>query len=143
MTKFNPKHHGFVRLLEFQIPIGVDVFEYRNHSAADGTHDFLRLNIYLSNDQDFVCIWHGLLEPAIAESLLMDVALPPDFDFHGTYTVNLFRGYLEADDVAAVVLKSLRLDAGQYSAQRLRVDARDGLTCESIESAAGRASLTP
>ena len=135
MKKFDPTRHQFVKLRDFQFPGGVDVFEFRNHSTADGAHDFLRLNVYLSKDGDFVCIWHGLLEPAIAESLLMEAALPPDFDLFGTYNVDLFRGYLEADDIASVVLKSLRIGGKEYSAQRLRVDARDGLTCEAVAGA--------
>ena len=140
MAKFDPTHHDFVRLRDFQFPGGVSVFEFRNHSAADGAHDFLRVNVYLSKDGDFVCIWHGLLEPAIAESLLMEAALPPDFDLSGTYNVDLFRGYLDADDAASVVLKSLRIDSKEYAAQRLRVDARNGLTCEAVAGAPNRAS---
>ena len=132
MAKFDPTHHEFVKLLDFQFPGGVNVFEFRNHSAANGTHDFLRVNIYLSKDEDFVCIWHGLLDAAIAESMLPATALPPDFDFVSAYNTDLFRGYLQSDDNASIVVKSLRIGGDDYAVHRLQTDARDGLTCDAL-----------
>ena len=69
MPTFDPEVFGFVRLQDFQIPGGVDVYEVRNHPAVDGHADVLRLNIYLSKDGMFVTIWSGLLEPTMTEGL--------------------------------------------------------------------------
>ena len=135
MTKFDPTHHEFVQLQGFHFPGDVSVFEFRNHCAADGTHDFLRLNIYLSKDEDFVCNWHGFLDEAIAESMLPATAPPPGVDFGGAYNTELFRGYLPSDETATVVLTALRVDNSGYSAQVLRVDAIDGLICDALKGA--------
>ena len=134
MTQFDPERHGFVSLCDFRIAGGVSVFEYRSHTAVDGSHDFLRINSYLSRDGDFVCIWNGLLDVAIAESLL-DEALPPEFDLNGTYTVDLFRGYIDTDETAAVILKSLRVDGAEYSPPQVLVASLSGLRCEVLAAA--------
>lgn len=59
MTSFDPTQFGFVQLRDFQTGGTVPTFEYQNHPAVDGTADFLRLNLYLTKDGDYVTIWHG------------------------------------------------------------------------------------
>ena len=67
MTAFDPVSAGFFRLLDFQFPGNIDVYEYHNHAAVNGRADVLRINIYLSRDGSYVTIWNGLIEPALAE----------------------------------------------------------------------------
>src|SRR5437773_11332271 len=109
MNPFDPTASGFVRLQSFEFPGGVAVYEYANDAAVDGNPDFLRLNAYLSKDGDFVTVWRGLLEPLFAESHLGFADLPDDFDFHESYTEELFRGYIESQEAARLVIKALRL----------------------------------
>lgn len=60
--KFDPREWNFIKLEDFEIPGGVEVYEYKNHLAVNGKADFLRLNLFLTRDKDFVTIWFGLLE---------------------------------------------------------------------------------
>ena len=63
MEPFDPLRFGFILLRDFQFPggDGMRVYEFANHPAVDGTSDFLRLNLYLTRDRDYVTIWNGLL----------------------------------------------------------------------------------
>ena len=110
MTKFDPSAFHFVRLGDFAFPGGVSVYEYANHTLVDGKPSFLRINAYLSKDGDFVTVWRGLLEPLFAESHLGFVELPDGFDFRGSYTEELFRGWIDSAETARHVLQALRLD---------------------------------
>ena len=61
-TPFDPTSWNFVKLRDFEFPVGIAVYELKNHVVVDGAPDFCRLNLYLSKDRDFVTIWLGLLE---------------------------------------------------------------------------------
>jgi hypothetical protein len=128
MTPFDPTTFNFVRLRGFEFPGGVAVYEYGNHAIVDGTHDFLRINAYLSKDGDYVTIWRGLLEPLFAESSLGYVDMPDNFDLRGSYTEELFRGHIESHEAAQYILKSLRLDS--VPPQVLGTTADGKLRCE-------------
>ena len=131
MNPFDPTASGFVRLLSFEFPGGVTVYEYANNAVVDGNPEFLRINAYLSKDGDFVTVWRGLLEPLFAESHLGFVDLPDDFDFHENYTEELFRGYIESQEAARHVMKALRLNA--TPAQVLSTGTDGKLRCDLIE----------
>ncbi len=116
MEPFEPAHFNFVLLRSFRIPGGVAVYEYKNHPAIDGAHDFLRLNLYLSKDGTFVMIWHGLLEPIGAEAELREgrlasAQIPANLDFHASYNLDLFRGHIDSADAAVYIFKALRIGA--------------------------------
>ena len=131
MHPFDPTASGFVRLLGFEFPGGVPVYEHGNDAVVDGSPDFLRINAYLSKDGDFVTVWRGLLEPLFAESQLGFVDLQDDFDFHETYTEELFRGYIEAQEAARHVIKALRLDSTPVQVLSTGTDGK--LRCDLIE----------
>ena len=131
MSPFDPTASGFIRLRSFEFPGSVAVYEYANDAVVDGNPDFLRINAYLSKDEDFVTIWRGLLEPLFAESRLGFVDLPADFDFHRNYREELFRGYIESQEAAGHVIKALRLDSVPLQALSSKSDGK--LRCDMIE----------
>ena len=89
MEPFEPEHWNFIKLKEFKFPGGISVYEYKNHPTVDGTHDFARLNLFLSKSEDFVTIWWGLLEPILTEAKLESIEKPVDFDFREAYVEEL------------------------------------------------------
>lgn len=111
MSTFEPEAFHFIKLRNFAFPGAVAVFEYHNHPGVDGTPDFLRINVFLSKDAGFVCIWSGLLDTVIAESMLAGVRMPPDTDLRALYQQDVFRGFIETSDEAACIIKVLRLDS--------------------------------
>ena len=139
MEPFDPVRFGFVLLRDFQFPGGVQVYEFANHPAVDGRPDFLRLNLYLTRDGDYVTIWQGLLEPLFTEGKLRDelnLEFPADFDFHGSYDETLFRGYIETAETATHIFKALRVDrsGGRFAKpQVLRGDTDNKLRCDVME----------
>jgi hypothetical protein len=109
MTAFDPSAFGFRMLQGFEFPGGVAVYEYANHASVDGKADFLRINAYLGKDGDYVTIWRGLLEPLFAESSLGFVQIPDGFDFHESFTEELFKGWIDTAEAANHILEALRL----------------------------------
>ena len=133
---FDPSCWNFLKLKDFEYPGGVLVYEYNNHPIVDGAPDFLRLNLYLSKDGDYVTIWFGLLDPLFAESRLESVEMPANFSLQ-VYDEVLFRGYLTSPAEARCVLSALRLGASsQYAApQVLSGGADNKLRCDLVEAA--------
>ena len=137
---FDPTQFGFVQLKDFRIADSVSVYEYQNHSAVDGTKDFLRLNLYLTLDGTYVTIWHGLLEPLFAEAEFADgrlasVARPADMDFIHSYNEDLFRGDIDSEETAEHIFKALRVGAGErYALPQVLTGGTDNtLTCGVLE----------
>jgi hypothetical protein len=115
-SPFDPTEFNFILLRDYRIPGGVSVYELQNHPIVDGSEDFLRLNIYLTKDRNYVTIWSGLLDPLVTgaefESERMTaVKLPDDFDFH-CYNEGLFRGYIDSAETAKHIFKALRIGGG-------------------------------
>jgi len=122
---FDPLLHGFV-LLPAHRPAGdVCFYEYRNHAQADGVPDYHRLNLYLSQDGDYVTIWFGLLETAVLFELFGNDNKPPVYD------EPLFRGHIESAEQARHILRALR--PGTWPSQILRRDPAQGVICEMLE----------
>ena len=101
---FDPAEHNFVLVPKIN-PQGIEHYELNNHSGADGSHDFVRMNIYLARDGDFVNIWYGSVD-----SIGVDVF----FEKHGVkfehHDETLFRGYISTKQEADVILSALRFD---------------------------------
>ena len=92
----------------------------------NGQHDCRRLNLYLSQDADFVTIWFGLLEKVLVDSLFHDHGLEPvDYD------EPLFRGHIESAEQARHILKALRPE--DVLPQMLTIDPSKGIVCELIK----------
>ena len=122
---FDPLRHGFVLLPKHRPPGEVKFYEWRNHACVDGTHDYHRLNGYLSQDRDFVTIWFGLLEPIFLEGWFDEAGLElPE------YNEDLFRGHIESDEQARQILKALRPNL--WRPQILRSDPSRHIICESL-----------
>jgi len=110
MAGFDPTSLGFVLLNEHKAGGVVTVYEYKNHPLVNGRDDYLRLNAYMTKDEDFVTIWWGLLEYLIIEGRFNLPHQLGNFSFHEQYDENLFRGYIENNEVGHVILKSLRIE---------------------------------
>jgi hypothetical protein len=131
VTLFDPTRFNFVQLEDFRFPGDVSVYEYKNHPAVNGKEDFLRLNLYLTMDNNYVTIWHGLLEPIFTEAecengRLASVAKPEDFDF---------RGYVDSDEAAGYIFKALRVGEAQryLLPQVLSRGTDDKLECDWLQ----------
>lgn len=141
MASFDPTLFDFVRLRDFLIGGSVPVFEYRNHPTVDGGKNFLRLNVYLSRDGEYVTVWRGLLEPMFTEAELTEGQLalvdkPDDLSaFLRSYNETLFRGYIDSDDTAEHILQALRIQSSsQYPLpQELRRGSDNKLSCDKLE----------
>lgn len=105
---FDPTKHGFLKL-DFTFPGGVPVFERSLDGIDQKTHSKMRLNCYLSQDGDFVCVWDGLID-AYMTGVSLGFGDDPTFDFSEQYEENLFRGYIADDVDGAVIIKALRLE---------------------------------
>jgi len=110
---FDPEQFGFVHLRDFLLCGDLPAYEYRNHPAIDGSYDYLRYNLYLTKDQNYVTIWRGFLEP---------IAIEMEFERGRLVGVNpslkealvsgdeqLFRGHVDSDDAARHILNALRI----------------------------------
>jgi hypothetical protein len=127
---FTPQNHRFVRLAGFKLGGTIDVYEYANHAVVDGRADILRLNIYLCRDGAFVNVWNGLIEPMFAEARFELSGAAGELDFQPMYSETLFRGYLETDAEAAVVLRTLRISAASLALPQVLRGAPSDLKCE-------------
>jgi hypothetical protein len=134
MSMFEPAAFRFIKLRDFTFPGPVDVFEFRNHPCVDGTPNFLRINVYLSKDANYVCIWSGLLDTLLAEHLLEGVRMPPDTDLAALYQQDVFRGYIETADEAACILKALCLDSRTWFPLPQRLTNDDGALCCTMQA---------
>jgi hypothetical protein len=140
MPTFDPTEFNFVRLRDFGIHGNVSVYEFKNHSAVDGTKDFLRLNLYLTKDNDFVTIWNGLLdvlgtEAEFENGRMASVVLPEAFDFR-SYHEDLFRGYIDSNEAAEHIFKALRIgDPHRYAVPQVLTGGVDNkLRCDLMAS---------
>lgn len=131
MAQFKPERFGFVRI-DYS-PSAVAFYEYRCHDAVNGRADYMRLNIYLSRDGDFTCISNGLIEPKMTELMFELPAAKQALNFNECYCEQLFRGYIETDGEAEVILRALRLDKLAKSLPQVLRGAPHDLRCEMID----------
>ena len=116
----------------------MSVYEYKNYPAVDGKQDFLRLNLYLTRDNNYQTIWHGLLEPIVTEAecengRLASVVKPEDFDFRD-YNEDLFRGHIDSDEAAGYIFKALRVgEAHRQLPQVLSRGEDNALRCDLLQ----------
>jgi hypothetical protein len=135
---FDATDFGFALLRTFQFPGGIHVYEYNGHPVVDGKPDFLRLNLYLSRDGNYVTIWNGLLDDVFTEAefdhgRMASVKLPEGFDF-ATYDESLFRGYIDSREAAEHIFRALRIgeEFGERTPQVLHGGGDSTLHCDSI-----------
>ena len=126
---FDPLDFGFVKLT---LQNGsLCFYEYRCGEFCDGRIDRHRITLYLSQDGEFVTVWHGLFDPFVLDQALRDaVASVEGFDFADAYNTPLFRGYIETEEEARLILKALRFD--KFKPSVLRLDEHERLCCDSL-----------
>lgn len=133
MEKFDPLEFGFVKL---GLQNGsLCFYEYQSGDFCDGTMDRYRINVYLSQDGDFITVWHGLFDPAFIDQDHLDFLEKlglGDFDFSANYDTPLLRAYIENNEQADVILKSLRFEKMLPSC--IRIDNEQGLICDRLPS---------
>ena len=87
---FNPPDFDF-RKLDVQHG-SLHFYEYRCGDFCDGKLDRHRITLYLTQDGDFVTIWHGLFDASLIDQALHDIMArigQQIFDFAGCYTTPL------------------------------------------------------
>jgi hypothetical protein len=141
LSPYDPTDFNFILLRDFRIPGDVSVYELQSHRIVDGTKDFLRLNIYLTKDHDYVTIWNGLLdllgtEAEFESGRMASAKLPDDFDFR-SYNEDLFRGYIDSGEAARHIFKALRIggDHTRSLPQALTTGPDRKLRCDRIGDA--------
>lgn len=106
--KFDPQDFNFVPL---NLRNGsLRFYEYRSGEFCDGKMDRHRLNVYLTQDGDFVTVWHGLFDPAFIDQSFLDLVTNAglnEHDFAYGYNRQLLEAYIETHNQAEIILKSL------------------------------------
>ncbi|AGI74815.1 hypothetical protein OA238_118p1200 (plasmid) [Octadecabacter arcticus 238] len=128
---FNPLDFGFDKL---DLQHGsLRFYEYCSGDFCDGKVNPHRINVYLTQDGDFVTVWDGLFDTAFVSQAFHDligkVGLG-DVDFFTTYHTPLFRGHIETQDEAKIILKALRFDRLRPSI--IRIDEDNRICCDSL-----------
>jgi hypothetical protein len=112
LSPFDPTDFNFILRQDFYIPGDVSVYEFQNHRIVDGRKDFLRLNVYLTKDHNYVTL-EGLLDLLVTEAEFESgrtgsVKLPDHFDFRSS-NEDLFRGHIDSAETAKHIFKALRI----------------------------------
>lgn len=128
MKPFEPEQFGFVRI--DYAPSGIAFYEYGDHTVVDGRTDVMRINIYMSRDGHFTCIWNGHIEPTMTQSMFKLPSPADDLDFTQIYCEQLFRGYIASEEEATVILSALRIVHAAKSLPQVLRGAPDDLRCE-------------
>jgi hypothetical protein len=128
---FNPLDFGFDPL---DLQHGsLRFYEYRSGDFCDGKMNPHRINLYLTQDGDFVTVWHGLFDTAFVgqafHDLIEKIGLG-DADFFATYHTPLLRGHIETRDEAKIILKALRFE--HFRPSILRIDEDNRICCDSL-----------
>lgn len=107
---FKPEDFGFFLRKEGAYPPEVEYYEM-DHPSIDKSieKDWKRLNHFLSKDGDYVTIWYGPLDIAIA-----DIMYKEEYGFNLSVEQHIedkFKGYITNKKEAEVIFKALRLKA--------------------------------
>lgn len=129
---FDPEKHGFKKISYTSAPGEVAHYELTSNEIELREYDMARLNVYLTQDRDFVNVWFGLLDAWGAEYQL-GFADDQRLNFREIYDEFLFRGYIEDNETGKTILNALRID--RYSPQALRVDDEGKLECYQLAAA--------
>ena len=125
-NQFNPAQFGFMKI-EYKDSSGVtSYYELKSQDIISSDYDLHRLNIYLSQDGDFVNIWFGLLNAWGAEAHF-GFTEDPSFNFNEQYNESLFRGFIADNDTGRRVLEALRCN--RYKPQHLHLNEEGQLNC--------------
>jgi hypothetical protein len=131
INTFNPLDFGFAKL---DLQHGsLRFYEYRSGDFCDGKVNPHRINLFLTQDGDFVTLWHGLFDTTFVDQAFHDLIEKVglgDGDFFATYHTPLFRGHIQTLDEAKIILKALRFDRLRPSI--LRIDENNLICCDSL-----------
>ena len=124
---FKPENLGFKKANHnYQTVI---YYELDRGGKTAKSPDFQRLNVYLSQDGDYINIWTGLIEPFFVESKLKYFDPKKiDIDFDLQYNETRFVGHIQNDEEAKIIFKALRIE--DYLPQYLSSTKEYPLRCE-------------
>ena len=122
---FDPRNHGFIKI-DHMFQGVVQLYELEVAGVDHSSYDMMRLNNYLSQDDDFVNVWFGLIDAHMAE-VSLEFANDPTFRFSEQYEEPLFRGYIPDDHAGGIILDALRLH--QRAPNILTVSEEGKLEC--------------
>jgi len=123
-SSFDPRDFGFRC---FKLRNETLHFFERDIGFDNADPDMNRLNTYLSQDGEFVTIWWGLFDPFITEAEFKGKA-PEILNFQDQYNNDLFRGFIQNNEQAEVILKAIRYD--KLKPQHIFIDGKNGLMCD-------------
>lgn len=126
---FNPLDFGFCKLDPQHGSLCF--YELSCGDLCNGRIDRHRITMYLTQDGDFVTIWHGLFDASLIDQAFHDSMArigQHHFDFGGSYNTPLFRGYITTQEEARVILKAIRFEGFRPSI--LRLDAENRICCD-------------
>lgn len=128
---FHPENFNFTKL---SLQNGtLRFYEYKAGDFCTGKIDPHRLNVYLTQDGDFVTVWEGFFDPLFIGQEFLDLITKSgfsDFDFGEQYNTSLFRGYIETKEQADIILAALRID--KFRPSFLKIDEENRISCESL-----------
>ena len=130
-STFQPEDFNFAKL---DLQNGsLCFYEYKSGSFCNGKVDPHRLNVYLTQDREFVTVWDGFFDPSFIGQEFLDLIARSgfsDFDFGEQYNTPLFRGFIETKEQAEIVLNALRID--KFRPSVLKIDEENHINCESL-----------
>lgn len=125
---FQPEDFGFKKLSLSNKSL--HFFERDTGQFPIGKVNPRRLNIYLSQDGEYVTIWEGLFDPILLDAEILGTVPEELHDIFSSYNTQIYRGYISDAQTAQTILSSLRYE--QYSASELHINAEHGLSCDLI-----------
>jgi hypothetical protein len=117
---FIPEDFGFILRSDYTPPLAPPAHYERDSPDYDirPNEDWGRINVFLSKDDDFVCIWYGVIDSLLANGVCQKL-----FGFEWTKVhgdSELFRGFICTKHEAKVIFNALRFD-------RYRIELNLGL----------------
>ncbi len=110
---------------------GLQFYERRLNFETSTKPDYFRLNVYLSQDRNFITVWFGLLETFSVDQLIEEMGI--DLNVNQQYNEPLFRGYIDSNETAQIILNTLRL--GNFTPQVIHVKD-DEFRCDFVSDVA-------
>lgn len=110
---FKPEDFGFILRSDYTPPLAPPAHYERDSQdhKIGPDKDWVRINVFLSKDGDFFCIWYGVLDPVFAKDLCLKQYIPECAE--SIYDMELFRGNITSNVEAEIILNALRLDQYQ------------------------------
>ena len=126
---FDPTNFGF-KLIDGSWWGSLELFEFDHGQKTKSSPDHLRLNVYLSKDDDYVNIWTGLIDTQFIESKLEFYSETMNINFDEQYNQLKFDGYIQNNDEGEIILNAIRVK--EYTPQILTSTKEHPLKCNRL-----------